>query len=302
MNKSFVIYPCLNGSFSLMFLIVIMTIILSIYSKNINQLELIDYFNINKSYNRLLQLEDGVFNDSYIEVKPEERKPILHSLVFFTYNGNWSTNSSILLFKNTNGIAQLEFKLSRKSKRFKGFHYNYKLLLYDGKYNQHSLILSNIESFWFEDILPFIYTDTLNETVYISNNQPFYIKDLQFYSVKNRKEIKGSLLFNFKYLNKLNRTIIGRIKFDEICISFEVNKSNVVYFGDILMILSLLFIIVIFQVIICTFLGTSIKSNESEALKYSQFNIVINCISNGVIGFECFYASLIIEVSQIPFI
>lgn len=290
MKKLFIIQSLCNSSLSLISLFVLITQMPSLYSNYIN--------GFNSQSNRLLQLEDGVFNDSYNEIKGEGRKMILNSLIYQTYKGKWSTNSSIPLFTNTNGTAQLGFRLSKRSKRFKGFHYNYKLFLYEGKYNKHSWILSNNDPFWIDDVLPPIYTDIANETVYFSNNQPFCIDDMRYFSIINTKENQGSFIFKFKTGSNRNRTITGIIKIDDIIISFDVTKNTVDYYGDILMLLSLLVIIGIFQLITCFDLAKTIKLNEAEALKYSPHNIIVNCLFNGVISFECLYGIILLEVSH----
>lgn len=252
-TKPYILLIIINISFFLLF-----------YYQNIRT----SNFNIG---NRNLQFnsdkEKTNDKDVYLKTNFTTRQEEILSLIYETYNGTWSSNSSLYHFTTKNGTVQFVFKIFRRFKGLKGLYFNYEFYLFENQYNTHTHFISNSNPFSLEDDLPHIFIAKFNKTILMNNTQYCFINEMHYLTSIGKQTAQVTINLKYSNENFAEKAMKGLIEFDNISIDLDMTKNNTEFYTDLFSLFALLFIVSIFQISINHSLLRNLRLQESEALK-----------------------------------
>lgn len=221
--------------------------------------------------NRNLQLDSNKENtndkDVYLNSNFTTRQEEILLLIYETYNGTWSSNSSLYHFITKNGTVQFVFKIFRRFKGSKGLYFNYEFYLFENQYNTHTYFISNSNPFSLDYNLPDIFIAKSNKTILMNNTRYCFINEMNCLTSIGKQSAQVTI--NLKYSNEkfAEKAMKGLIEFDNISIDLDMTKNNTEFYSDLFSLFALLFIVSIFQISINHSLLRNLRLQESEALK-----------------------------------
>lgn len=223
-----------------------------------------------KEYRSLRETYYPPLNSSTLE--PDLKLKLLGNLLKETYIGTWkSPASSFDNNLNKTGDIEIIFQIVQWNKNLYGFYYNYYIILFEGKYNNHSITITNSFPFSFEEDYPILLYDNTSEIGTFKNIIKSSVNEYNYLSLKHHRYLETNVTMTFntninkRYINASQ--IEGSILFNNTNYYFDLMQLNPSIYQSIYWFTSWLSIIGFLQAVLFQYMKTEFDIYPNKALK-----------------------------------